>query len=367
MATLVVYPNADPESTSVDGRVARSGDALWADCHNAIDGTGVQDTSAYGNTCLVGKNGGGDFNIQRPFFLFDTSALGVGAVVSAVDFSVYLPDAGDAVSADNDGDDWINVVQSSPASNTALALADFDQCGAVSNPTEGSDDRKDLSTAFTIGAYNTWTLNATGRGWVSLTSITKLGLREGHDAINSAYAGASGAWNLINTNFAEQADVTQDPKLTITYTSAFTQSVLEAISLASASGQRSSWKQSAAETLSLIETLATKSFWRQAITDTIALLESFSIVRIFNVAITETISLAETVATKAFWRQALTGAISLAETVATTFTQYAARVWTFKSKSSDPSWTHKSKSTDPAWTHKSKSSTPDWTFKDKSL
>src|SRR3990167_3511279 len=225
MAELVVYPNADPESTSVDGRVARSGDALWADCHNAIDGTGVQDTSAYGNTCLCGKNAGGDFNIQRPFFLFDTSALGVGAVVSAVDFSVYLPDAGDAVSADNDGDDWINVVQSSPASNTALALADFDQCGPVTitdpHTQEGSDDRKDLSTAFTIGAYNTWALNATGRGWVSLTGITKLGLREGHDAINSAYAGANGTWNYINTNFAEQADVTQDPKLTITYTISF--------------------------------------------------------------------------------------------------------------------------------------------------
>ena len=227
---LTVYPDADPESKTVDGRMYYSGNNDWATTHDALTGVGVQDSAASGNTCLVGKNAGGDFNIQRPAFFFDTSSLGADSTITAAVFSLWVIDT---YEGDNDGDDWVNVVQptkasfagyvASPESLTSLATADYDLVGAVSNPTEGST-RKDLTAGITEGAYNDWTLDAIGRGWIYQTAITGLGMREGHDALNSAYAGAAGTWNSIDTYFAEQggAGTTQDPKLYITYTPAVT-------------------------------------------------------------------------------------------------------------------------------------------------
>jgi len=114
-------------------------------------------------------------------------------------------------SDDNDGDDFITVVQTSQADTASLTTADYDQCGAISNPTEGAT-RIDIGS-ITIGAYNSWTLNATGLGWISKTGYTFLGLREGHDAINSAIT-----FGINRVKFAgsEATGTANDPYLDVT-------------------------------------------------------------------------------------------------------------------------------------------------------
>lgn len=207
--TLTKNPDADPETSTVDGSVnyVATGGETFATVHDAADGTASVNSGATGiPACQLLA---GNYTIRRIFALYDTSALGASASISAGVMSSYV---NSKVNLDNDGDDWINIVQSNPASNTNLVVGDYDQCGdAVSNPTEGAT-RIDIGS-ITTSAYNDWTLNATGLGWISKTGITKLGMREGHDAINSAPASV----NSITIRLAEDTNGTPQ-KLVVTYT-----------------------------------------------------------------------------------------------------------------------------------------------------
>lgn len=203
-----VFPDPNPETTSVDGRV-RNNDAVWATSHDAVDGLTVADSEATadtGQSALIG----GQYYISRGFFLFDTSSIADGDTIDSAIFSLQ-PTA--KRNGDNDGDDYINVYTTTPASNTALVLGDFDQIGTTAQATA-----IDIGS-ITTGALNDWTLNATGLTNISKTSVTKFGVREGHDAINSAYAGAGDTSNsLDDVIFAETAGTSTDPKLAVTHT-----------------------------------------------------------------------------------------------------------------------------------------------------
>lgn len=193
----------------------------WNTAHDASDcGTGSLSGAVYNATEESGEATAGCYQyesysrviIARAFFPFDTSALPDEATISAATFNVYVNYVEDD---DNDGDDWINIVQTTQASNTELVTSDYDQCGAVDNPTEGAT-RIDLGN-ITASQYNVWTLNATGIGFISKTGFTKLGLREGHDAIDSPISG-SNYWNRIKTRYSEYTGTGSDPYLSVTYT-----------------------------------------------------------------------------------------------------------------------------------------------------
>ena len=70
---------------------------------------------------------------------------------------------------------------------------------------------------MSTGVYVDWTINATGLAAI-VNGITKFGFREGHDIINSAYAGAYDTVNSIVTYGAEEAGTTNDPKLVVEHT-----------------------------------------------------------------------------------------------------------------------------------------------------
>ncbi|HYD92893.1 MAG TPA: hypothetical protein VEB18_00310 [Candidatus Paceibacterota bacterium] len=108
----------------------------------------------------------GGYYIYRSFLPFDTSFLPYGANISAASLNVYATST--ATSTDNDGVDYITVVQSTQADEYSLVDADYGRAGnTADNPTEGIDagQRKDLSSV-SIGSYLTFTLNSTGRGWI---------------------------------------------------------------------------------------------------------------------------------------------------------------------------------------------------------
>jgi len=208
-STLTAYPDPDPETTTVDGEVIILDFSGWASAQAAADGSASDDSST--TMSAISRDIGFGAGINRAFALFNTASLTAGATISAAVLSLY---ATTTANDDNDADDWINILQSSPAANTSLSTADFDQCGAVTSPTEGAT-RIDIGS-ITTSAYNDFTLNATGRGWVNKSGATKLGAREGHDCINSAIAAS--ASNSVTVATAEAGGTSTDPKLVVTYT-----------------------------------------------------------------------------------------------------------------------------------------------------
>ena len=146
--------------------------------------------------------------------MFDTSDLPDGAVVASGTIQLYV---NSTLNGDNDGEDFLSIVQTTQATDNSIITADYDQCGSISNPTEGVDvgERKDIG-AISTSAYLPFNLNSTGISWINKTGYTKLGVREGHDILNSTYAGGTNTYNAVNVNMASSA--ANKPQLIINYT-----------------------------------------------------------------------------------------------------------------------------------------------------
>ena len=205
--TTTFYPDADPESTSVDGYVALASSATWSTVRDGPTGA-VADDSGVDPTARTDHDGS-FFGIYRTFLLFDTSAIDDAETIDTATVVLYVTAK---TNGDNDGNDYIAVVTSTPASNTALATADYDQCG-----TTEQSDQLDI-TNISTSAANTWTLNPTGEGNVSKTGITKFCIREGHDIQNDPIAVST--INRISIASADTLGTTQDPALTVVSSSA---------------------------------------------------------------------------------------------------------------------------------------------------
>lgn len=197
-----------------DGIVTSSSASSWSTVHDATTGASAAATATTFNVSS-GKATTTNYRIERGFLSFDTSSLPDTAVVTNAKLSV-IPNA--KLNNDNDGDDWITVTQGTQSSPTTLATADYDNAGNITLPTEGiyHSERKDI-TSVTTGQYLHFTLNPTGRSWVSTTGSTKLALREGHDAINSPFVGTSGQYSRLTVRSGEYTGTTSDPVLEVTY------------------------------------------------------------------------------------------------------------------------------------------------------
>lgn len=203
-------------STAGDGSIYKSG-ASWDAAHDATSGSGVSAGFTY---ILTGPSKSTtNYFIYRSFLPFDTSSIPDDATVTSASLNVFPQSI---TNNDNDGDDFITVVQTSQANTSNLSIGDFDQAGDINNPVEGinASERKDM-TGIATAKYLTLNLNFTGLGWISKTDVTKLGLREGHDVKNSAFTSSStttSQFSRISFSSSEYPGTTQDPYLTITYT-----------------------------------------------------------------------------------------------------------------------------------------------------
>lgn len=207
-ATLIAYPDPDPETATVDGTIQTSS-ASWDTAHDATSGSVSDDVS---QMRPASEHNGSVYIIRRTFTLFDTSAIGSSGTVTAADLDLY---AFLKVNGDNDGDDFMRIVSASTASNTALTTTDYNDCGdAVDNPTAHASD-VDI-TSISTSAYQTFALNATGLSNINKTGVSKFGCREGHDCVDSAVTTSTSSY--VSWTCAES---TNDPTLTVTYTTPF--------------------------------------------------------------------------------------------------------------------------------------------------
>jgi hypothetical protein len=213
--TLTVYPDAYAETSTTDGwtRRAVSGEA-WATIR-AGDGTESSNADTDKHVFFIRMTYLNDPNkydwLGRSIFLFDTSSLPDTAVISAGVMSLYgttKKDDGTAISPN------VDIYTSNPASNTALVASDHQTIGTTSQ-TGSPITYANWSTS----GYNDFTLNATGRGNISKTSITKFGGRNvNYDVDGSTPTWASQSEHYVKCYFADEAGTSTDPKLVVTYT-----------------------------------------------------------------------------------------------------------------------------------------------------
>jgi hypothetical protein len=209
--TLDVRPDPDPEVLSFDGRASRQGvDETWA---TIIAGTGnsVSDaTTTISTNMIQASTTASQFALcMRGLFLWDTHDLTSNASLSSAIASLFGSSKEDGLSALPDVD-WYT---SSPASDTGAASGDYASLGSTSQ-TGAPIGYAGWSTS----AYNDFTLNATGRGSIALTGITKFGTRSNYDAAASTPPWVSGATSRLISHAADAGGSANDPKLVVTFT-----------------------------------------------------------------------------------------------------------------------------------------------------
>ena len=208
-STLTAYPDADPETTTVDGHVRRdTGTETWATIHDGA-GTAFSDNATTAQfASVVSSTTANRWDvIRRGIFLFDTSSITASATISAVVFSLW------ATSVTNDFTSSLCVVSSNPASNTGLANSDYATLGTTQYASDTA------LSGITTGAYTDISLNATGIAAVSKTGVTKLGTLISQDRTNTEPTWASALQSNVTGRYAEinGADTSNDPKLVVTY------------------------------------------------------------------------------------------------------------------------------------------------------
>jgi hypothetical protein len=200
-----------PGSSAVDGEAyVNQKDESWASL-KAEYGTGKTDTgtTSYALEFQSTSTSNQWSTLQRGIYLFDTSALGSDAVVTAAALSFYGQNKFDQIG--NLGLS-LQVYSSNPASNTSLAAGDFTTLGTSA-----------LSTAmpyadFSTSGYNDFALNSSGLAAISVTGVSKLGTREPtYDTGSSVPAWASSKYEGFIVYTSEQGTGYQ-PKLVVTYT-----------------------------------------------------------------------------------------------------------------------------------------------------
>ncbi len=213
-------------ASSGDGYAYTQTDGDWAGAHDATSATVVNYTATTSQAFTEEYNFFNTYTyVGRSFLTFDTSVITNSMTIVSATLNVYVVDAYDA---DNDGQDYMNVVQTDQPSSSALTAADFDNCGSTTNPVIGAA-AVDL-TGVSSSTYLAFTLNSTGRGWIkrsgetsncgTAAGVTCLGLREGHDIENSPILGSIFAsTNGLYYSASEETGTSQDPYLSITYIS----------------------------------------------------------------------------------------------------------------------------------------------------
>lgn len=180
----------------------------WNDAHDG-PGSGHDDISTSEIVARTRyKASNSTYFCYRGFYPINTSGLDDGATITAATFNVY----GTGTGRSDLDDRGINVIQTTQADPTSLVAGDFDAV-TIDGDTEGSDSRIDVDN-WNASGWNTFTLNAAGRGWISLTGWTKLGLREGHDLDDVAPDG----YSTVDGRYADYANTGSDPYLAVTYT-----------------------------------------------------------------------------------------------------------------------------------------------------
>lgn len=209
LATGTFNPDANPESTSVDGHGGTIQSArTWAQIISDAGNTANDSATRLDLFFLSSGTTDRWDRSHRGIFLFDTSSLANDAIKQSATFGLYEPN--DGAFANNFGG-AVCLVESTPASNTAVANGDYNQVGSTQQATDVN-----MSTiGANLNAYNDWTLNATGLTNISLTGVTKFGLKFSFDRAASSPTWSGSKRNQLYPYGGDNAS--NKPRLVVTY------------------------------------------------------------------------------------------------------------------------------------------------------
>lgn len=218
-STLTAYPDAHTETDTVDGgTVYYVNESTWATIHdgagNYHDDSGTSFQNAALGAGLAGiyasATSGKWIGIWRGIATFKTSDLTAGATISATVLSLYGNAKTDGLSLSANCN--FDVYTATPASNNDLVDGDYAQTGTTSQ----TGAPISYASWGTTG-YNDFTFNATGRGNVSKTGISKFSCRNStYDVANAAPSWTTNAKTSIGAYASDYGS--NKPKLVVTYT-----------------------------------------------------------------------------------------------------------------------------------------------------
>jgi len=222
---LIVYPDPDGTSgaTTMDGQVNRnlgrgSGEAFADLRANAGGDSGSSGSLLYAILQSDAENV--FYSMYRSIVLFDTSALPDACTILSANVSVW----GSHTKFNSMGLSAslaaLSLVSSNPASNTSIEDADYadfgtTEYGNIAYASFSDDD----------SAYNVIALDATGRGTIDKTGVSKFGFRLACDTAGTApvygstYTNYSESYDQCKYTFdsSDHAGTSSDPKLTVSY------------------------------------------------------------------------------------------------------------------------------------------------------
>lgn len=209
MTTSTFFPDPHVEVTTVDGLLEENDNTTDFDTIRGADGDFATDDSVTASSHIQTWNIQDTWNqIRRMICLFDTSAIGASSTVDSGTCEFIC------TSKSDDFTDTYSLVESDPATNTALVTGDYATIGTTLQATDIaiSAINADDST------YNVWTLNSTGKASIAKAGITKFAGIAGFDQSGNEPTWASIKSSRCSFRMADTADTTSDIKLVITFT-----------------------------------------------------------------------------------------------------------------------------------------------------
>lgn len=204
-AEYTIYPDANPETTSVDGHATSIANAIWASVR-ANAGGSHSDAGGFWWGGHARESGTVDQfdRLNRSIILFDTSAV-EGAVILAKISAYCIVKLNNIASFTMD----VGITSSSPASNTDIVNSDF----AIAN--FGTTVYNTTAYAgIATASFNDFTLNANGRDNVNVGGISKFSFRNNYHDIENNTPASAGASDSSYVQFAS-AESANDPYLYI--------------------------------------------------------------------------------------------------------------------------------------------------------
>lgn len=163
--THYYYPDAHPESTSVDGHAYRVAAEAWSMLRAGV-GTGHTDNYTYLQIyidCAASANEWAQ--LRRIIALFDTSSIPLKSRINEAKLRVRVYSASNSISGATPA---LAVVTSNPASNTALENADY----------QALDSTPLTDILSWTSGFKTFTFAPSSLSAIIPGGITKLGIRE---------------------------------------------------------------------------------------------------------------------------------------------------------------------------------------------
>lgn len=201
-------PDADPETTSVDGSTQRrvtGAPEVWAILHASAGNVAISTGASVSAKISSAANSGEWDTIERAFILFDTSSLDDAVSITSATITVSGALKEDTLNITP----TLALVASNPNSNTTLVSADHTSLGTTLFAT------KMTYAAFNASGSNVFTLNASGISAITATGVSKFGLREGEYDLT----GTGPAWSASNdaTFTVSSSDGATAPVLEVIY------------------------------------------------------------------------------------------------------------------------------------------------------